>query len=357
MQKVWQEAEFCARENVDKIDVRPFWDMETTVKACPATIEARFCGKNFHQCFPYAYAADDLDDDNFYRRRIAAAIVTEPGRIMAKTVREDKKYSEILTSSKGVVNGHYLHFLHNFGEIITKSFYQRSSSGLRVEENVLSSYPNLQEQFTKHCGNDHRCLQEEGWHWLERGGNKHAGVLTTVAFHRATNGWKAKANKARSALLCREFVDPPGAKADPDDTRREEERTYCKSCHAYLDPMSRFFYRWPDTGNDSIYFYNHLNLKPLRKQSYQDTACAECEAVEGDDVVGFAGILASSDAFKKCAIRHAFEFILRRLPNSKERKELLPQYLQIYRDSGEKLWQVMEEIITTEIFTESADAT
>ena len=357
--KAWREAEFCDRENVAKVDVRPYWDMATTVKACPATITTRFCGENFHKCFPYALSPEDLDRSNFYRRRVAAAIAIEPGRIMAKTVREDKKYSEILTSSRGVVDGHYLHFLQNFGEIITKSFHHGNGRRLRMEENVLGSYPNLPTLFDTHCGDNHRCLSAQGWHWIERGSDKHAGVLTTLAFHRATNGWRAKANKARSALLCREFVDPPGAKADPDDTRVPEERTYCKSCHIYLEPMARFFYRWPDTGNDSIYFYNHLRGKPLRKQSYQDTACSDCGAVEGDDVAGFASILTSSEgkAFKQCAVRRAFEFILRRLPNSKERKELLPLYMQIYDDSGEKLWQVMEEIIATEIFAESADAT
>ena len=356
LQKVWQEAEFCQEEGVAKIDVRPYWAMQTTVKACPATIEARFCGANFHKCFPYAYAADDLDQDNFYRRRVAAAMTTEPGRIMAKTVREDKKYSEILTSSRGVVDGHYLHFLHNFGELITKSMRKSSEGGLHREDSVLGSYPNLQAQFNTHCGDKHRCLHTDGWHWIERGGNKHAGVLTTLAFHRATNGWRAKANKARSALLCREFVDPPGAKADPTDNRIPELRTYCKSCHTYLEPMARFFYRWPDTGNDSIYFYNHLRSQPLRKQSYKDTGCVGCDEIAGDDVVGFAAILANSNAFKQCAVRHAFEFILRRMPNSKERKELLPKYVQIYHDNDEKLWKVMEEIIAAEIFAESANA-
>ena len=86
----------------------------------------------------------------------------------------------------------------------------------------------------------------------------------------------------------------PGAKADPNDTRVPELRAYCKGCHVYLEPMARFFYRWPDTGNDSIYFYNHLSAKPLRQQSYKDTGCSDCAPVEGDDVVGFADILAGS---------------------------------------------------------------
>ena len=357
LQKVWREAEFCQQENVAKIDVKPYWDMTTTVKACPATVEDRFCGANFHKCFPYAISAGDHDDDNFYRRRIAAAMAQEPGRMMAKIVRENRKYSEVLTSSKSVVNGVYLHFLHNFGSIITKSFHA-SSSGWRIEKNLLNSYPNLASLYDNLCGTKHSCVQQDDWHWLERGGNRHAGVLTTPAFHRATNGRRAKANKMRSALLCREFVDPPGAKADPNDTRIPEFRAYCKGCHVYLEPMARFFYRWPDTGNDNIYFYNHLRSQPLRAQSYKDTSCSECGAVQGDDVAGFAAILTTheGEAFKQCAVRQAFEFLIRRPLSSAERKNILPQYMQIYKDSDEKLWAVMEAIINSKIFTESADA-
>ncbi len=359
LQEAWRQAEFCQRSNVATIEVRPYWDMTTTVEACPATIEARFCGENLHKCFPYVLASQDRDPSNFYRRSVAAALAREPGRMMAKIVREDKKYSEVLTSSKGVVNGHYLHFLHNFGEIITKSYRKKTAGGLQLEKSTLNGYPNLRSLFDTHCGQDHRCLRAAGWHWIARGGDQHAGVLTMPAFHRATNGWRAKANKARSALLCREFIDPPGATADPDDTRVPEERAYCKGCHIYLEPLSRFFYRWPDTGNDSIYFYNHLTAKPIRKQSYRDTGCSDCDPVEGDDVVGLANILAgeAGKVFKQCAVRHAFEFLLRRPPNDEEIKQLLPQYLQAYRDNGEKLWKVMEKIIASEVFTEGADAT
>lgn len=360
LHKVWQEAEFCQRERVAKIEVQPYWDLTTTVEACPATIEARFCGENFRKCFPYALAAQDRDLSNLYRRRVAAAITNEPGRMMAKIVREDKKYREVLTGSKGVVNGHYLHFLQNFGAIITKSYRTGMTGSLQVAEHVLNSYPNLRPLFDHYCGQDFRCLRTAGWHWLERGGDKHAGVLTTLAFQRATNGWRAKANKARAALLCREFTDPPGAKADPNDTRVPEKRTYCKSCHIYLEPLARFFYRWPDTGNDSIYFYNHLAAKPLSEQSYKDMSCAECVPVEGDDVIGLASSMLASnagEAFKRCAVRRAFEFILRRPPNSDESRKLLPHYLQIYSDSDEKLWEVMEEIIASEVFLEGADAT
>ena len=358
LQKVWREAEFCQHENVAKIEVNPYWDMTTTVKACPATVEDRFCGANFHKCFPYAMSAGDHDDNNFYRRQIAAAIAQEPGRMMAKIVRENKKYSEVLTTSASVVNGVYLHFLYNFGSLITKSFYSRSGRGWRVADNLLNSYPNLASLYDSLCGMDHSCLQKDGWHWLARGSDRHAGVLTTLAFHRTTNGRRAKANKMHSALLCREFVDPPGAKADPNDTRVPEFRTYCKGCHVHLEPMARFFYRWPDTGNDNIYFYDHVRLQPLRAQSYKDTSCSECEAKQGDDVAGFAAILTTDEgeAFKQCAVRHAFEFLMRRPLTSAERKNILPQYVKIYKDNDEKLWAVMEAIITAKIFTGSDDA-
>ena len=287
---------------------------------------------------------DTIDAE--YLRRVAAAITVEPGRMMAKNVREEKNYADILTTSQGVVNGHYLHFLQNFGKVIHTSFFQTGDNYI-TKPSALNSYPAL--------NNVQIDLNDNTFHWIERGSNKHAGVLTTIAFHRATNGWRAKANLARSALLCREFIDPPGAVAKPNDRRRLEERAYCGSCHKYLEPMATFFYRWPDTGNDNNYFYNHVQRN--RTTYYLDTACSEEDCrVEGDGVHALAEILVKhkDKAFKKCAIQHAYEFIMRQHLHGETRRALMPDFLKIYENSGGKIWAVMQKIITSENFRSSA---
>ena len=283
--------------------------------------------------------------DAAYLRRVAAAITVEPGRMMAKNVREEKNYADILTTSQGVVNGHYLHFLQNFGKVIHTSFFQTGDNYI-AKRSVLNRYPEL--------NNMQIDLNDNTFHWIERGSDKHAGVLTTIAFHRATNGWRAKANLARSALLCRAFIDPPGAIPKPDDRRRLEERAYCGSCHKYLEPLSAFFYRWPDTGNDNNYFYNHM----LRKKTtyYLDTGCGEDCRAEGDGVRALAEILVKHEdkAFQKCAIQHAYEFIMRQRLQGNTKRELMPKFLEVYENSGGKIWAVMQKIITSTSFRSSA---
>ena len=355
LKKTINEAQSCNPSQL--IDVAPYWNREITVKACPATIKDQYCGANFAKCFPYVNDSVERDPANFYRRKVAQAITLEPGVMMAKTVREQKKYSQIITTSLGVVNGHYLHFLKNFDRVISKQYRRKKSWKannftvddrliLMVESNPLNSYPDLT--------NKNIDLNDQRYQWVERGGDKHAGILTTVAFQRATNGWRAKANKARSALLCREFVDPVGAKADPDDQRKLEERAYCGGCHKYLEPLSRFFHRWPDTGNDNNYFYDHF-AEPLTT-SYQDSYCSSCGDVTGNDVKGYAEIVISSDdGFKQCAVRQAFEYIIKRQMNIDELRLLLPGLVKVYDNSKENLWMVMRQIISMKIFRESSN--
>lgn len=356
LKKTLNEAQYCNRSSM--IDVTPYWNSEITVKACPATVTDKFCGANFANCFPYVGDPAERDPANFYRRKVAQAMTLEPGIMMAKTVREQKKYSQIVTTSLGVVNGHYLHFLKNFDRVISKQ-YQRKKSWddnkftandrliLTIKDSLLNSYPKLAEKEID--------LNDHSYQWIERGGDQHAGILTTIAFQRSTNGWRAKANKARSALLCREFIDPVGAKADPNDQRKLEERAYCGDCHKYLEPLSRFFHRWPDTGNDNNYFYDHF-AEPLTT-SYQDSYCPKCQSLEGNDVKGFAEIMTSSDdGFKQCAVRQAFEYVIKRQMDADELRLLLPGLVEIYDDNKENLWMVMRQIISMKIFWESSNA-
>ena len=281
-----------------------------------------------------------------YLRRVAAAITIEPGRMMAKNVREERNYAEILTTSKGVVNGAYLHFLRNFGNVIHTSFLKNGDKHVE-KTNVLNSYPELDSMQLD--------INDNTFHWIERGSNKHAGILTTIAFHRVTNGRRAKANLLRSALLCREFIDPSGAVSDPTDRRRLEERAYCGGCHKYLEPMAAFFYRWPDTGNDNNYFYNHVQKS--RTTYYIDTSCGEDCRAEGDGVRDLANILVhhTDQSFKRCAIHHAYEFLMRQHLQGKNAHELMPDFLQVYENSGGKIWAVMRQIITSDFFRNSAN--
>ena len=119
--------------------------------------------------------------------------------------------------------------------------------------------------------------------------------------------------------------------------------------------MAAFFYRWPDTGNDNNYFFNHAQKS--KTSYYIDTTCGtDCRA-EGDGVHALAQIISNhrEQAFQKCAIKHAYEFIMRQELRGKTAQTLLPELLKVYDDSGGKIWAVMQHIITTQMFWSSAD--
>ena len=352
----FNNAQYCGGRTET---VTPFWS-NTTVVACRDALKETYCGANLQDCFPYAVNPANLDVDNTYRSKVFEAFTLEPGRIMAKTLREERKYSTILTTSEGLINGYSLHYLRNFDSILRKKITRHKKNDdnektlddrviFQFEASELNSYPTLET--------DNRLqnipLDDEKYYWVERGSDQHAGILTTVAFHRATNGWRAKANKARSALLCREFVDAPGAKADPTDTRPLEKRAYCSECHKFLEPLSKFFYRFPDTGNDSNYFYDHL--KSAQTSTYYDFVCSDKCKENADGVKGLAEILIDheDEGFKKCAIKHAFEFILNKKMNADTEERLMPNYLSVYNSSNENLWLVMEKIIASNEFKDS----
>lgn len=338
-----------------EIDVTPYWS-DVPVKACPSTVDSKYCGIRFQHCFPYPGSDTNRDPSNHYRNKIAAALTLEPSRMIAKTVREGKKYSSILTTSKGLVNGYLLHYLKNFDPIFRKQYQRHQlfiNNELTPERRVIfitkpNDYPNIATALPEVK------IDDEKYYWIERGSDHHAGILTTFAFHRATNGRRAKANKARSALLCRDFADPPNAVADSKDTRSLDKRAYCKDCHKFLEPLAKFFYRYPATGNDSNYFYDHTLIK--QTSSYVDVQCGFDCPKTGDGVKGLADILVNhkqDNAFKACAINRAFEFIVRKSLTKEQKDTLLPTYLQIYDDNQENLWKVMEAIIASKEFRES----
>ncbi|MDE3269868.1 MAG: hypothetical protein OYH77_06255 [Pseudomonadota bacterium] len=338
-----------------EIDVIPYWG-DKPVKACPSTVDEQYCGARLQDCFPYPTTNTNKDPNNTYRSKVAAALTLEPSRMIAKTVREEKKFSTIVTTSKGLVNGYLLHYLKNFDPIFSKKYMRHRiyiDNEMTAENRVVftikpNDYPNIANALPAVK------LTDEKYYWVERGGNHHAGILTTFAFHRATNGRRAKANKARSALLCRDFADPPNAVADAQDTRPLDQRAYCKDCHQFLEPLAKFFYRYPDTGNDSNYFYDHTLVQ--QTSSYVDVNCqADC-AKTGDGVQGFAEIIVNhkqDNSFKVCAIKRAFEFILRKSMTQEQEDSLLPTYLKIYDDNQENLWKVMEAVINSDMFKAS----
>ena len=166
------------------------------------------------------------------------AFTMEPGMMIAKIISQDRSWNEVLTTSKGVVNGATAYLIGN------------KKVGHKYIDNFLpniagnDAYPN---RLTNLVFKNAKPSNYKNFAEVETGGLK-AGIMKTMAFHKVTNGHRAKANRIRQSLLCQEFTPPdePQTESDEEDLSK---RPYCSHCHKVLEPMTNFFSHWPDSDN------------------------------------------------------------------------------------------------------------
>jgi len=338
-------AVHCATSTDDakylKTGIRPYWDPSKNLKGCIDLEREMYCGPGLKYCLPNAInSLTTVLDKRYsffdYRTGINYGLTLEPGIMIGRIIQEGRSWNEVVTTTKGIVNGPYADFINRFYHIMGGVFPAGSyphrkygmgqgttiPAGVTTEAGFAAPNP----------------LAADSWQWVERG-PKHAGILTSMAFHRATNGWRAKANRSFQALLCREFKVDPDTPQPPSSETDLTKRPYCQNCHLILEPLSRFFGRWPNVGNDNSYFYN--------------AAAAAHGAFNGEaaeDTAGLAAILTGMRDFDECAIRRGFEFLVNRPLSDVEEKTMLPLLYQKFIASGKSLWPVMVEIIKSKAF-------
>src|SRR5690606_31887415 len=132
----------------------------------------------------------------------------------ARIIADERDWSDLVTTPQGVVNGPLADIVRRFAESILAVF----PPGSYPQRNTDATFVNANPANT------------QSWKWVERGQN-HAGIFTTVAFHRTTNGWKAKANRTMQSLLCREFKAADGAVPVVSDETDLTKKPYCSQCH------------------------------------------------------------------------------------------------------------------------------
>jgi hypothetical protein len=301
------------------VSVSPWWAPQTTVKACAGMDAQGVCGPNLRACLPQGN-----DPDNKYNEDVTVGFTTEPGRLAARVIIEDRPWDEVLRGSRSPMNGAMQHFLLNFGELVRRV----SPPGSFQKPGTVGEYTFPKPE-----------ASNRGYDWVERG-SLHAGVLTTIAFQRNFNGWRAKANATMEAFLCQKFKVPQGAKQIPSEESDLTRRPYCQSCHSTLEPMSQFFGRWPNLGNTN-YFY-----EPAASASAVGSFNGQSDA----DTVGLARVFTAQKEFSSCAAERAFEFVVGRTMTEKERAGLLPSLASSFQQNGRKIWPVMKEIILQPAF-------
>jgi hypothetical protein len=296
--------------------IAPYWNPQANVKVCPDVDAEAYCGANLGRCYP---------DGSKYAQDVKYAATMEPGVMAAKIVVEDRSWDELLTTTRGVVNGPMADFIRRFGDVY-------------LEVQPAGSYPQrtTDPTFTSADPTD-----GDGWAWVERGPG-HAGVLTSVAFHRSTNGWRAKANRSLQVFLCREFVASDASVPEPSDEPDLTKKPYCKQCHVVLEPMAQFFAQWPNVGNDNNYYFD---------RQHPEQASGSFNGVAGVGTADFAQILTHMDDYDQCAIKRAFKFVTGRVMTRQEVQTLLPSLNERFVGGGKKLFPVMELIMGSPAFT------
>ena len=320
----------------EAIELFPWWDNRTKVKACPDAVSSCGTSNDLAQCvvqdnrFSVNHNKAQSENDFKYNSMIINGFTEEPGRIFARTILENREWKTALTTSESVMNGAMEHFLVNRGKLIRTN----APSSAYPTTNLVVNDPT-----------------RSSFRWVDRGAEMAGGVLTTVAYQLNTNGYRAKVNRAYEAMLCRQFVIPPGTPSTEGTEADLTQRNPCSSCHKIIEPLGKYFWKWDKVSTNFIY-HPSANSTPTQHTWPDPTVLKNADFGDftGSDVVGFGNALATHPNFATCAVKRAFEMVLGRLPEGPELAEWQPRLLQTYTSSGGRIWPVMLQLFESDLF-------
>ncbi len=278
-------------------EVSPWWDRNTTVKACARTAseaatttvkgktlrcdsaegqESGQCGCGPHLVFCYI---DGIRDD------IITSMKNEPAQLAMAVVKENRPYSEVLTADWAMLDGKLeVYYGKLWGDQVSIKDPDASKTWRRVERNerhsgVLSS-PTMLNFFYN------------GRRWAQR-------TLEAFFCHETTPDFDLLDDTVDSgATVAVPYRDSPELMP----TQTVTEGRACAACHLQLDAVSRLKDRWD-------YFGGYHEVMPgARPLPIPQTAVFEGTAIDGLDGLGKA--LAASPVFHDCATNQAWDHLL-----------------------------------------------
>ena len=300
----------------------------TETRVCPGVKER--CGARLQNCFPGELIQGNINTYNGPLNSLIPNLrrdfTTEPGMIAAMVIRDARPWEDVLRTSEAPMTGALESFL-------------ASAWGSRILENMPSgSYRKDGELILDATRN----VNDRNWVWRDRG-PLHAGVLTTIAFQKAFNGWRAKSASSLDAFLCRVFAVPEGVAVLPSAEVDLTRKPYCQSCHSVLEPLSLFFGRWPNLGNNN-FIYN---------PGADRVATGSFENMTNADTNGLAKVYTSTKDFHDCGVARAFELMVGRSMNQQELISAMPALQKVYRDGGNQILPVLQAIAAGPLFERS----
>lgn len=239
--------------------VNPYWAPETPIKVCAFDAQSPLfasngvdcnsnagllerecgCGPNLRWCIAGAEA-----------QVILRSFMTEAEMRMRDIITKDRPYLDLLTSTRGWVNGPIVHFLK----------HQNRQTRVRVNPLLtdINRLPDL--PFTA----------VDTWVEVDLG-DHHSGLLTAPTYLLRFQTDRARANRFYDAFLCQPFNPPVGGLPVADEASIHEPdlqlRAGCDYCHALLEPAAAHWGRWGERG-----------MTYLNSDEYPafDIACATC---------------------------------------------------------------------------------
>ncbi|MES2745865.1 MAG: DUF1585 domain-containing protein [Bdellovibrionota bacterium] len=320
-------GETFARCGDKTIPVKPWWDPDQVTvngkyknvleyRTLPAIIT--HCGPKLERCSTVSES-----ETNIFMNKINRDISLEPGYLIAQTVAEDRPFSEVLTTPQTVMTGTQGYFMSTWGKDLWANF---PGKGFADANHKIFSSPNISDRSR---------------YWITRN-TLNAGILTTPGYQLATNGRRAMINRAYETFLCRKFVVPEGAQADPTDSNPDlTKRAYCSYCHKSIEPMAAFFNRWPTTGvNNFVYDNDGKNVSDAGR--FNGSA--------GQGAAAFGKILSESDYFDDCSVQRAFEFVNGRKMTYSESVNMTPAAVAAFGATEKNLRKVIKAMILSPEF-------
>jgi hypothetical protein len=315
--------------------IRPWWNKTVSVKACPDAV--LFCGSDLSKCFVrdsrLAPGHSRSNDDKIfpYYSNVIRGFTEEPGRLIAKVILDDRPWSQTLLSTESPTSGAMQHFLTGIGSLIVQNGPPASYTDRQGNSTLSSDFP-----------------ENTDFKWIERG-PEHSGILTTPAYHLVTNGYRAKVNRSYESFLCKTFFIAPGTPIDESSESDLTKRAPCSDCHRVIEPLGRYFFRFPQTGTN----FRYDAAVPAKPSATPYAPWAVPNLLsntdfgnfEGADVRGFGAALSVNPEFKTCAVLRAWEFVMGKAPATTELAVWQGRLLDTYNTSGGKIWPVIKQII------------
>ena len=314
--------------------INPWWAQNPSVqvKVFPGLLRQEYCGPRLEKCFPGDPGAYNYSENSFFPfwSSVQFGMTMEPGILAARIIRENRPWKDVVTTKDTVMNGPQAYFIERWGADMFRyapaGTFDKFLAARPLNTALWVDRSQKVFNFPNSSPSDHSFTT------IDRQGAGHAGVLTTVAWQRAYNGERAKANGAVNAFLCKTFVALPGSKQVPSNETDLTKRPYCADCHASLDPMANFFNRWSPRGTVNFKYVASKNANGVHF------------GVAGSDVSGYGAALSNDVDFASCGVKRAFEILVGRPPNAEEQLKHLPELLEVYNSNGGTLLPVFKAI-------------